>query len=121
MGNNMIWSSPSIVSDRRKLESHKTIRVVFSMHNSDGAMTVQHMLAIFDKQLRSPASPLMAQPLFYGSDVHSCKQVEAVDSRTQMGGIHSDIHSAYDIVNEESSAIRAVPIIVGLLTMLAMW
>merc|ERR1719204_2395796 len=80
--NTEIWSRPSsghINEDHRRLQTptNQKLRVDFtyscleSMHNS---MPLSEMLRLFNRQLRSPVSPLMRQPLFYGSVVHIVRE-----------------------------------------------
>jgi len=117
---NMIWSRPSTsnLNSRRKLMAdNQKIRIVFSMVKKTGGVSVQEMAEVFKKQLRSPSSPLMVQPIFYGSVVHKCVEVDPVahEPVTKTAGI-----SSVNDIAEESSAICAAPVLIALLSMLAM-
>lgn len=125
-----IWSRPTSgqFNVNRKLLAaavNQRLRVEFTVVNAphSGSISVNSVLEIFDKQLRSPSSPLMQQPIFYGSVVHKCITIEASSYRMTSAG-HADsvpdseIESVYGDI--ESSAARALPILAALLVV-ALW
>jgi hypothetical protein len=108
-----IWSRPQQghIASRRLLNVAQRLNVEFTFANSDenNAMPLSDMIAIFDKQLRSPSSPLLNQPLFAGAVVHEVKEISDSD---------------YTVPTETttklaSSAYVAVPSLLALL--LALW
>lgn len=116
-----IWSRPtsgSVSVDRRKLlSSEQLLRVDFTMTNAPvkGAMTVEEMVKILDKQLRSPSSPLMVQPMFYGSVFHRCVKIAPSDYR--MRDVHVTNEEAnnskhlFDDYENTSDAVRSLPLL----------
>jgi len=121
----MIWSRPTAgeFNTRKLLQAaaNQKLRVEFSVVSApmSDAISVQRMLTIFDKQLRSPSSPLMQQPIFYGSVVHECRSIEASSYRMSAGPSGSAPISETDLA-EESSAVRSLPVLAALL-LVALW
>merc|ERR1712048_515812 len=119
-----IYSRPTAgnlaVNRRRLLASEQDLRIEFTLTKAPvkGAMNAEDMATILDQQLRRPTSPLMAQPLFYGSVLHSCEKIETSDYR--MTKVEEHTRNMYDLVKEESSASRALPLAAALL-LAAFW
>merc|ERR1719321_2512028 len=78
-----IWTRPQQgqIASRRLLNVAQKLRIEFTFAKSDEAnsMSLGDMLAIFDKQLRSPASPLLTQPVLSGAVVHKVEEVSTSD------------------------------------------
>merc|ERR1712217_1003063 len=119
-----IYSRPTsrnmAVNRRKLLASEQDLRIEFTMTKAPvkGAMSAEDMAKILDQQLRRPTSPLMAQPLFYGSVLHSCEKIETSDYR--MTEVEDNTLAMYDLAKEESSASRALPLAAALL-LAAFW
>merc|ERR1712203_97643 len=64
-----IWSRTSVGNMKRRLQSAQyiTAEITFANLNEPNAMPLVRMLEVFSQQLRAPSSPLMHQPVFYGS------------------------------------------------------
>merc|ERR1719204_458008 len=91
----MIWSRPTAgeFNIRKLLQAatNQKLRVEFTIVSAPMAdsISVSKMLTIFDKHLRSPSSPLMQQPIFYGSVVHVCQRPD--------GGFYQRLKNAHDL------------------------
>merc|ERR1719333_2074018 len=104
-----IWGRPSadkLSQRRRLLQSNQKLKVdfIFSEMKNKNSMPLAIMLEVFDRQLRSPFSPMMTQPMFYGSVIHAVYDSE-YDS-TYMAS--SESAQVADIFAEEKSG-SAVP------------
>jgi len=131
-----IWSRPShgtLNAPKRRLLAavNKKLRVDFTMVKGPmKTASVMDMLTIFDKQLRSPSSPLMRQPIFFGAVVHSVTVLETSNYRAPDMGRVQDSSSPREIKStrdtpmgaerQESSGSRALPILAALL-LVALW
>merc|ERR1712012_1530535 len=75
-----LWERPSagVVHTRRLLQSSQRIKIDFTLarHGNSNAMPLPLMLEVFDRQIRSPFSPLMSQPLFNGAVMHAVYESE---------------------------------------------
>merc|ERR1719487_940037 len=89
---NSIWTRPmqGQIASRRLLNVAQRLRIEFTFAKSTepNAMSLGDMLATFDRQLRSPASPLMNQPVLLGAVVHTVEETSTSDyeapSQTQL-------------------------------------
>jgi hypothetical protein len=78
-GNKSIWTRPAQgqIASRRLLNTAQKLKIEFTFSNvrKQNAMLLSDMVANFDKQLRSPSSTLMNQPLFAGAVVHDVREI----------------------------------------------
>merc|ERR1719204_352550 len=77
-----LWTRPrqgEIASRRLASNVAQRLTIEFTFANRDGGMALTDMVALFNKQLRSPSSPLMNQPLFAGSVVHTVRETSTSD------------------------------------------
>jgi hypothetical protein len=78
-----IWTRPmqGQMSSRRLLNAAQRLRIEFTFARSDAAnaMALADMLTEFDRQLRSPSSTLLNQPLLAGAVVHRVEEITTSD------------------------------------------
>jgi len=134
-----IWSRPTygdVNVAKRRLQAgngNQKMRIDFTItRGRRNAASVADMLTIFDKQLRSPSSPLGRQPIFYGAVVHTCTVLKSENVDTQNdreSGIKSEEPGlphgeapGFNDAREESSASRSLPaLLAAFLALVAMW
>merc|ERR1719487_3172528 len=101
-----IWTRPQQgqMASRRLLNVAQRLRIEFTFANSGAAnaMPLPEMLTMFDRQLRSPSSPFLNQPLVTGAVVHSVEEIQTSD------------YVAPTATQLASSAMIAVPSLVAI-------
>jgi len=106
-----IWTRPiqGKMASRRLMDSPQRIRVEFTFANVEtaNAMPLHTMTEDFNRQLKSPSSSLMLQPVFFGSIVHRVYEITT-------SSYEPDYYPS-DLIDGTSSTTRAVPIIAILL------
>lgn len=125
-----IWSRPTagdLNYSKRRLQAggpKQKLQIEFTVVKGPrGAASVEDMLTIFDKQLRSPSSPLMRQPIFYGAVVHKCTVIksETMDVQPFAEGEPIGVSPIASDFNEESSSSRALPTLFAALLLALLW
>jgi len=110
-----LWTKPYAgqVSSRRLLAGRKKLRVEFTFGyvKKPNSMPVNEMIRIFDSQIRSPASPLMNQPVFFGSVLHSVQDIGKSDSFDDL--LHSE--------TLESASTQCVPLVALFAVIALVW
>merc|ERR1711937_89048 len=102
-----IWGRPSegVINQRRRLlQTNQRLKIdfTFSAINNKKAMPLDMMLEVFNRQLRSPFSPMMTQPIFYGSVIHSVYESDMKSNYiAELPSANSK--KVTDILKEESS------------------
>jgi len=101
-----IWEKTDTSSwDARRLEVSSVQRIEthisFGKVNRANSMSLSKMIEVFEKQIKSPSSPLMHQPVFYGAIVHdvhdlpNARPYEPIEEVKVLNGMES---SAFAVV-----------------------
>jgi hypothetical protein len=113
-----IWSRPESLKygNRRLLQQNRNaqrlrVDITFAAVDYKNAMTLPMMMRIFEKQLSRPASPLIHQPIFFGSVIHNVHTIETSDYKPP-----SSVRRTTELA--PSSSFRAVPVLFLLLALL---
>jgi len=107
-----IWKRPNVQGFVRRLASagkSQKIQVDFTFAQSSqrNALDLHKMMAIFEKQLVQPSSPLMTQEIFFGSVIHELH--ETAPSDYEIRSPVSDARLVSDLEEEKSASALAVP------------
>jgi len=116
-----IWERPSAGrAQRRLLQTAQQLKVQFTFYSMDtkNAMPLVTMLEVFNRQLRSPFSPLMTQPMFYSSVVHKVYASDDVPMYLAKPTTSSRTDTTADIYEEKSSAAFPTAIIAAFMSVL---
>jgi len=112
-----IWTRPvqGQMASRRLLRTPQSIRIEFTFANieAENAMPLSQMTQVFDRQLRSPTSSLMTQPVFFESVIG---RVEEITTSNYQPNPNKNYYSS----ELKSSASRSVAPLVVLL-LVALW
>merc|ERR1719510_199584 len=110
-GNSKIWSRPqhqAFGQDRRRIVAGRaqTLKIEFTFVDVPykNSMEVYDMMKVFEKQLKSPASPLLSQPIFRTSVIH---ELEKIDDSNYKPTLNRELASDNRLVSG-ASALSAV-------------
>lgn len=120
-----IWDRPSQnkMNQRRLLQTSQRLKVVFTFSSIDikNAMPLETMLEVFNRQLRSPFSPMMTQPIFYGSVIHAVYEsnVESTYVAELPTGKTAKVADLYEEKSNAAASSLFFAVVASM--MLAMW